>query len=654
MALVTLFDAHLGHFDGPEPFSESARCGGVYDSGVLSLAERRVTDRIAPTNRAWLYGSTMDTNNAPTSWLPAFSATTLSPGNVKAFRHGDIRAVITRSDDGSLNAVAAACPHEGYTLAQGHLKECVLTCAWHNFKFDVRTGAALIGDESLVTFPVRERDGMIEVQLAPPDLSRDIPKHYDGLATAIFRGRLGQAIRDTARLLHAAVPAADVLLAVVAEAMARSEYGGSHTPALAADLVKLLPKYGGIEATLLVSQVIELAIEGARGLPRHELSAPSAATMDDDAIIAAVECEDLASALGGLSERLGRLGPVRSAFERLFLRLSAAHFLDFGHAAIYSVKVFDLLQAASPSALARYGSDILAGLLRGFVTGTREDTLPPWKRVPRLLAGISRIWGRGDTRSDTRGEQDPLLELEASVLNDAPSDMLERLRVYIHEGIGTEALALAIMSAGAKRLAAFDPAIDVDPTVREGWLFVTHVFTHAEAVLTLVGRLDHPDVLRHLVYAAFFVNRYRALDRGPAAVGNKTNVRPHDSDDVILDGLLDALASTDGDAAERYVRALCHRHGPEVVDVLRPKLRAWYLDDPATRPIVVTHLIKVFEAALVASQKLAKAGFPDWEAPLIGAVRFMAGPIRERTVARTVNEAIALVRDGKTPHKIVT
>ena len=42
--------------------------------------------------------------------------------------------------DGNLHAVNAVCPHMGGPLGSGKLEGCVLTCPWHGWTFDVRTG----------------------------------------------------------------------------------------------------------------------------------------------------------------------------------------------------------------------------------------------------------------------------------------------------------------------------------------------------------------------------------------------------------------------------------------------------------------------------------------------------------------------------------
>ena len=43
--------------------------------------------------------------------------------------------------EGEVLACNNRCPHEGYPLVEGALDaNCVLTCHWHNWKFDLRSG----------------------------------------------------------------------------------------------------------------------------------------------------------------------------------------------------------------------------------------------------------------------------------------------------------------------------------------------------------------------------------------------------------------------------------------------------------------------------------------------------------------------------------
>ncbi|MGH2469436.1 MAG: Rieske (2Fe-2S) protein [Chloroflexota bacterium] len=40
-------------------------------------------------------------------------------------------------------AIAGECPHQGGPIAEGELEGDVVTCPWHNFRFDFKTGRTL-------------------------------------------------------------------------------------------------------------------------------------------------------------------------------------------------------------------------------------------------------------------------------------------------------------------------------------------------------------------------------------------------------------------------------------------------------------------------------------------------------------------------------
>jgi nitrite reductase/ring-hydroxylating ferredoxin subunit len=53
------------------------------------------------------------------------------------------REILLAKVDGKIYALDNACGHSGYPLDQGTLNGHVVTCAWHDARFDVRSGAAL-------------------------------------------------------------------------------------------------------------------------------------------------------------------------------------------------------------------------------------------------------------------------------------------------------------------------------------------------------------------------------------------------------------------------------------------------------------------------------------------------------------------------------
>ncbi len=58
--------------------------------------------------------------------------------------------------DGQFFAVNAVCPHMGGPLASGRLNGCLLTCPWHGWTYDVRTGLPdHLGGHSISAYEVR-------------------------------------------------------------------------------------------------------------------------------------------------------------------------------------------------------------------------------------------------------------------------------------------------------------------------------------------------------------------------------------------------------------------------------------------------------------------------------------------------------------------
>ena len=47
--------------------------------------------------------------------------------------------------DGVISAIDGLCPHQGGPLADGELCGTTVTCPWHGWQYDVRTGEPLYG-----------------------------------------------------------------------------------------------------------------------------------------------------------------------------------------------------------------------------------------------------------------------------------------------------------------------------------------------------------------------------------------------------------------------------------------------------------------------------------------------------------------------------
>lgn len=98
----------------------------------------------------------------------AVAAADLADGQGIAVTLNDILILICRSD-GELFAVRNMCTHARSRLDGGRIRNGVITCPLHGARFELASGRCVsraLNYDPLTTYPVRELDGYIEVDLS--------------------------------------------------------------------------------------------------------------------------------------------------------------------------------------------------------------------------------------------------------------------------------------------------------------------------------------------------------------------------------------------------------------------------------------------------------------------------------------------------------
>ncbi|MCA9053070.1 MAG: Rieske 2Fe-2S domain-containing protein [Planctomycetaceae bacterium] len=63
-------------------------------------------------------------------------------------------------------ALDGICPHAGGPLGQGQLNDCIVTCPWHGWQFDVSTGTHCLNNRlRQTTYAVRIDGDAVQVEL---------------------------------------------------------------------------------------------------------------------------------------------------------------------------------------------------------------------------------------------------------------------------------------------------------------------------------------------------------------------------------------------------------------------------------------------------------------------------------------------------------
>lgn len=564
------------------------------------------------------------------AWTDALSLDALPPGGVKVRTLHGTPVALFRLEEGGVHAIDNRCPHEGYPLSQGARSGCVLTCSWHNFKFDLRDGACLKGDEAVATWPVRIVDGVVQVDLTPPDPAVEIARRFSSLHEALWQRRPGQAARDAVRLLALGVSEHRLAAWVAAWDARHAEWGASHALPACEDARRQAARFPGPRFIKHLIQAMELASEGGVRRPAHALPDPVDPGADPvaagAAFLAAVEAEDLDRALGLVRGALAR-GWGRAELEPWTWEAVAAHHLSFGHRLIYQSKVWDLLDGEG----AEFAEDVLCGHVRGIVGGTREEVLPAWAGHRARLAAVDLAATAAGLGAP--GFQGDPASVSAALVSGTKAEAFDAVQGAMAAGAPLAWVVDALVAAASVRLLAFDPDIDLRADVQDGWLSVTHCLTSAEALRRAVDRHPRPSVLRLVHFVAFMIHHHRVLDLDPAPA--LPAARPGSVADA-----LDAIGGERTDDALALARGLLGSGDePALLDALVDLA----LSDSLTVPIVSVHVLKTAWAAAEERRRTGNA------APVLGVVRWLASPGRQRWTGRRTDEALAFVLEGRVP-----
>ena len=98
------------------------------------------------------------------------------------------RTILVVHDEGRLYALDNRCPHMGFPLSRGAVRDGILTCHWHHAKFDLSGGCTLdpFADD-VPAFRIETRDG--DVFVDPRPIESDRRSHWE---TKLQEGLEGQ------------------------------------------------------------------------------------------------------------------------------------------------------------------------------------------------------------------------------------------------------------------------------------------------------------------------------------------------------------------------------------------------------------------------------------------------------------------------------
>lgn len=486
--------------------------------------------------------------------------------------------------DGTLYACDNRCPHEGYPLMEGDLTdEGVLTCHWHNWKFDLETGDTVIGGDRARIYPIERRHGEVWIDIAEDPKEERIARGFENLHQAMDDVDYDRMAREIARLDKLDVTPEAIIAAGITLVHNRFEHGGNHAFAASEDWLRLSkraqskPKALGavLEATAHMSY--DAKFEGSFPFTR------GMAVYAPDALLHGIGDGDESHAIAVLHDALAENVPAGDLLDILD-RAALAHYQDFGHAAIYADKVRRLMAELGPEV----EEPLLLWLVRTLCYSTRENLTPEFLPYGELLVEWDGNAKKPVSAEDFRG-----------------LSVREALARTLESGGRPKDLFDALLGAAAWNLLHFDIAHDVATEVPigdgVGWLDFTHGITFANAVSRICTH--QPELRpRGLMQMACFVGRNKAY----------------------VDPALETSRWRVDDGERFFMRAFeeLYDHG------------IW-------RNIIVAHRLKTLAAAEDLLRADPQAAYRD--TLLAGVNRFLSTDIKGKHVLRTMNQALEFI-----------
>ena len=100
------------------------------------------------------------------NWTRLIAVSRCHPGAGTFVEHGGRELSVFVLDNEQVFVIDNACPHAGGNLSAGEVNKDVVTCPWHHWQFDLRSGVCIDSAAARVKkYTARIRDGWVEVQL---------------------------------------------------------------------------------------------------------------------------------------------------------------------------------------------------------------------------------------------------------------------------------------------------------------------------------------------------------------------------------------------------------------------------------------------------------------------------------------------------------
>ena len=547
-----------------------------------------------------------------TQFVRAASVTEVAENRCKTVQlSGHVVALFAHQ--GQIFAVDNRCPHMGFPLDKGTVKDGILTCYWHYARFDLESGGTFdqFADD-VRAFPVEVRGDEIWVDVAPHGdpkgqardrllvgLERDLPLVI-GKAALVLLDNNGDPVDPFRSGL---------------EFGARYRRGGwGQGLTILACLINILPHLHPEDKPRALYQGLSaVARESFGSAPRFPIRPLETKTSDIPTLKRwfrqFIEVRDDEGAERCIVSAVRAGADHRQMADMLFAAVTDHRYVQIGHVADFTNKAFEALDIAGWD----LAETVLPSLVTAYANASRQEESNAWRNPIDLIeildGAFDKLPDAIETGQEKRGTWNGRSDLIPTLLSDNPHDITVALLAALEAGATEEKLAASVSYAAALRIARFHTSNEFGD-----WDTALHTFTFANAIQMGLRRAPSVELLRGVFDAAMSIYLDRFLNI-PAARVPQPNGKIDDPASVLaeLPALLDRQQQVN-QAGERIGRYL-YNDGDS--DQLLATLGGLLLREDRD-----FHTIQTIEAAF--NQYKLLQGHPEAPHVLIAAARYLA------------------------------
>ncbi len=414
-------------------------------------------------------------------------------------------------DQGIVYATDNRCPHMGFPLHQGTVRDGILTCHWHHAKFDLASGCTFdpFADD-VPSFYVEVRDG--NIWLDPRPVQGERRDHWLGQLKLGLEQNLSLALAKSVIGLDELGATKDILRQSALFGVRNRAAGWGTGLSILTAMANVLPWLDPRDRPVaLYHALVHVARSTSGEPPNFDLEPMETNEVRperyQDWFRRFIEVRAANAAERTLRTAI-RIGLPPEAIANMIFAACTDHlFLDVGHSLDFANKAFELLDHIGWE----YAEEVLPSLIPNLVQGQRMEETSSWRHPVNLPVLLEELYkGLDDDISQgggRLGDWDGHDELAQTILDKEPAETLATMRGLVRQGVPLTDLSNTVAYAAGRRPLHFR----VSNEFRD-WDTVHHTFTYTNAVDQAMKRAQSNLLARGIFDGAMSVYLERFLN----------------------------------------------------------------------------------------------------------------------------------------------